>query len=105
MKAVIEHFSQLESPSKATSKEGCAEDSALSSSGEPSSSSVRRMKLDEVDEVDEGHADKVQKVDSRSGIWGFNKVIKPGAQRSNWRNESLSIMQYWSMRSARAMCK
>ena len=39
------------------------------------------------------------------GFEGFNKVIKAGAQRSNWRNESLSIMQYWSMRSARAMCE
>jgi hypothetical protein len=37
------------------------------------------------------------------GFESFNKVIKAGAQRSNWKLETRSIMQYWSMRSARAM--
>ena len=35
------------------------------------------------------------------GFEGFNKVIKAGAQRSNWRRESVTIMQYWSMRFSR----
>lgn len=35
------------------------------------------------------------------GFESFNRVIKEGAQRSNWKSESLSIMQYWSMRFAR----
>ena len=41
------------------------------------------------------------------GFEAFNKVIKAGAQRSNWRNSTRSIMEYWSMRSARALinCK
>ena len=34
------------------------------------------------------------------GFEGFNKIIKAGAQRSNWKNETVSIMRYWSMRSA-----
>ena len=33
------------------------------------------------------------------GYEGFNRVIKAGAKRSNFTNESLSIMTYWSMRS------
>ena len=37
------------------------------------------------------------------GFEGFNKVIKDGAKRSNWICESLSIMQYWSMRVARSV--
>ena len=37
------------------------------------------------------------------GFEAFNKVIKAGAQRSNWRNETVSVMRYWSMRSARAL--
>jgi hypothetical protein len=37
------------------------------------------------------------------GFEGFNRVIKAGAQRSNWRNTTYSIMEYWSMRSARTM--
>ena len=39
------------------------------------------------------------------GFEAFNKVIKAGAQLSNWKNSTLSIMEYWSMRSARAMCR
>ena len=65
---IMRQFSKLESPTKATPEEGCAADTASSSSGQPSSSSVRRMELDEDDEVNEGHADKVQKVGSRSGM-------------------------------------
>jgi hypothetical protein len=37
------------------------------------------------------------------GFEGFNKVIKLGAERSNFKNETVSIMQYWSMRSACAL--
>ena len=33
------------------------------------------------------------------GFEGNNKVIKAGAERSNWKDESRSIMQYWSLRS------
>ena len=39
------------------------------------------------------------------GYEAFNKVIKAGAQRTNWRNTTFSIMQYWSVRSARAMIR
>lgn len=39
------------------------------------------------------------------GFEAFNKVIKRGAQRSNWKNTTLSIMQYWSARSARTLSK
>ena len=41
------------------------------------------------------------------GFEAFNKVIKKGAQRSNWKNETVSTMNYWSMRSARMLmhCK
>ena len=35
------------------------------------------------------------------GFEGFNKIIKAGAQRSNWKSETVSIMRYWSMWSAR----
>ena len=35
----------------------------------------------------------------------FNKQIKAGAMRSNWRDTTYSIMEYWSMRSARAMIR
>ena len=34
------------------------------------------------------------------GFESFNKVIKAGSARTNWKNESVGIMQYWSMRSA-----
>ena len=37
------------------------------------------------------------------GYEAFNKIIKAGAQRSNWKDTTHSIMQYWSMRSARAL--
>lgn len=33
------------------------------------------------------------------GFESFNKVMKAGAERSNWKNETLSIMEYWAMRS------
>ena len=35
------------------------------------------------------------------GFEAFNRLIKRGAMRSNWKNTTLSIMQYWSARSAR----
>ena len=35
------------------------------------------------------------------GFEGFNKVIKGAARNSNCRSESVSIMRYWSMKSAR----
>ena len=34
------------------------------------------------------------------GFESFNKVIKAGSQRTNWKNETVGIMQYWSMKSA-----
>ena len=34
------------------------------------------------------------------GFEAFNKVIKAGSARTNWKNESVGIMRYWSMRSA-----
>ena len=39
------------------------------------------------------------------GYEAFNKQIKAGAMRSNWRDTTYSIMEYWSMRSARAMIR
>ena len=39
------------------------------------------------------------------GFESFNKIIKAGAQRSNFQNETLSLMQYWSMWSARELVK
>ena len=39
------------------------------------------------------------------GFESFNKVIKAGSARTNWKNESVGIMQYWSMRSACQMRK
>ena len=39
------------------------------------------------------------------GYEAFNKIIKAGAQRTNWRDTTYSIMQYWSVRSARAMLR
>jgi hypothetical protein len=40
------------------------------------------------------------------GVWtfgfeSFNKIIKKGAQMSGYKSESVSIMRYWSMRSAK----
>ena len=29
------------------------------------------------------------------GFEAFNKVIKAGSERTNWKNESLGIMRYW----------
>ena len=39
------------------------------------------------------------------GFEAFNKVIKQGARRSNWKNVTKSIMEYWSMRSARRIVR
>ena len=39
------------------------------------------------------------------GFESFNKVIKSAAQHSNWRNETVSLMQYWSMWSARNLVR
>ena len=50
----------------------------------------------------------VARFDPLRGVWtlgfeGFNKVIKKGAKHSNFKNETLSIMRYWVMRSAHDM--
>tara|TARA_B110001452_G_C14982603_1_gene343459 strand:+ start:140 stop:553 length:414 start_codon:yes stop_codon:yes gene_type:complete len=37
------------------------------------------------------------------GFEAFNRVIKAGARRSNWRDTTMSIARYWSMRSATAL--
>ena len=37
------------------------------------------------------------------GFEAFNKVIKDGARRSNWKDTTGSIARYWAMRSARAV--
>jgi hypothetical protein len=37
------------------------------------------------------------------GFERFNQVIKVGANRSAWRDEATTVMQYWSLRSAREM--
>jgi hypothetical protein len=34
------------------------------------------------------------------GFESFNRLIKKGAKRSNWKNETVSTMNYWSMYSA-----
>lgn len=34
------------------------------------------------------------------GFEGFNRVIKAGAQLSNWKDETMSILRYWSVLSA-----
>ena len=39
------------------------------------------------------------------GFEAFNRVIKGGANCSNWKNTTVSIMRYWSARSARAFSK
>ena len=39
------------------------------------------------------------------GFESFNKVIKAGSARTNWKNESVGIMRYWSMKSACRMRK
>jgi hypothetical protein len=39
------------------------------------------------------------------GFESFNKVIKGGAQLSNFKCAELSVMQYWSMWSARRLVK
>ena len=37
------------------------------------------------------------------GFEHFNQIIKKGASLSNWKNTTLSVMLYWSYRSARQM--
>ena len=37
------------------------------------------------------------------GFEGFNKVIKAGANLSNWKCESRDVLRYWLMKSAREM--
>jgi len=39
------------------------------------------------------------------GFEGFNRVIKLGARRSNMKNEDVSIMRYWSVKSACALVR
>lgn len=39
------------------------------------------------------------------GFEGFNRVIKKGAQSSNWKSTTVSVMRYWSARSARALMR
>ena len=39
------------------------------------------------------------------GFESFNKVIKAGAKRSNFKAETVSCMRYWSMRNARSMAQ
>jgi len=39
------------------------------------------------------------------GFEGFNKVIKRAAQCSNWKSTTVSVMRYWSARSARALAR
>ena len=39
----------------------------------------------------------------RFGFESFNKVIKAAGQRTNWKAETVGIMEYWSMRSAHAL--
>lgn len=38
------------------------------------------------------------------GFEHFNAVLKDGARRCQWKNEVVSVMRYWSLRSARKMC-
>lgn len=37
------------------------------------------------------------------GFEHFNKVLKDGARRCHWKNESVSMMRYWSLWSARRL--
>ena len=39
------------------------------------------------------------------GFEAFNKVMKSGAQLSNWKCPALAVMQYWSKYSARVLDK
>ena len=39
------------------------------------------------------------------GFEGFNKVIKAGAKSGNWKDSTVSVMRYWSMRSAQRLCQ
>ena len=37
------------------------------------------------------------------GFEGFNKIIKAGAEKSNFKDVTTSIMRYWQYRSARKL--
>ena len=55
-------------------------------------------------------ADDIYRYGPPRGFWcfgfeGFNRIIKRGARMSNWKNTTVSIMQYWSARSARALMR
>ena len=39
------------------------------------------------------------------GFEAFNQQIKRAARRSNFKNETVSIMRYWSMKSARELVR
>jgi hypothetical protein len=39
------------------------------------------------------------------GFESFNQLIKRAACRSNFKNEVVSVMQYWSVKSARALVR
>ena len=39
------------------------------------------------------------------GFEHFNQLIKRAARHSNWKNTTVSVMRYWSARSARALMK
>ena len=39
------------------------------------------------------------------GFEAFNKVMKRGAQMSNWTCTALAVMKHWSLRSARVLDK
>ena len=39
------------------------------------------------------------------GFEGFNKIIKAGANRTNYKHETRSVMRYWIMRSGHNMRK
>jgi hypothetical protein len=39
------------------------------------------------------------------GFESFNKVLKKGVRRANFKNESVGCMRYWSMYAARAYAR
>jgi hypothetical protein len=39
------------------------------------------------------------------GFESFNRIIKKGGKQSNWKNTTVSVMEYWSARSARALMR
>ena len=55
-------------------------------------------------------ADDIYRYGPPRGFWcfgfeGFNRIIKRGARMSNWKNTTVSIMRYWSARSARTLMR